>query len=393
MPTAILELDLEHIPDEVTGVERYGHALILIRYKGRPVGKVQVPIACGKISNADLREPLVKASLDTLWKEWLYDSLSWKDPCDAGFPPPQATVAVCTRDRPEDMRRCLDALIRMPDDGQEYLVIDNCPSTEATRTLVGHYERVRYVREDYPGESAARNRALREAKYDIVAFTDDDAVPDPGWLRALVRNFDDPRVLCVTGLVMPFELEFEAQEWFEKYSGFGRGFSRKVLDGANCNRFAVASAGASVSMALHRKVLACVSAFDEALGVGTRTRSGCDHELFFRILARGYKIVYEPEALSWHRHRRTWEETRKTFYAYGVGVYAFWTRSLLVEKEFGVFRVGWAWFYGSQFPNLIRSLLRRPGSVPLNLLLAELKGCLVGPWAYLLSRQKTRTRQ
>jgi len=151
MPTAILDLDLEHIPDEVVGLERYDKALILIRYKGRPVGKAEFPIACGKISNADLREHLVKASLDTLWKEWLYEYLSWDETCDARFPLPRATVAVCTRDRPEDVRRCLEALVRIPDDGQEYIVIDNCPSTDATRSVVNQYERVRYIREDHPG--------------------------------------------------------------------------------------------------------------------------------------------------------------------------------------------------------------------------------------------------
>jgi len=52
-----------------------------------------------------------------------------------------------------------------------------------------------------------------------------------------------------------------------------------------------------------------------------------------------------------------------------------------------------AWLSHEQFPNLIRSLLRRPGSIPLDLLLAELKGCLVGPWAYLLSRRQEKTRK
>jgi len=51
-----------------------------------------------------------------------------------------------------------------------------------------------------------------------------------------------------------------------------------------------------------------------------------------------------------------------------------------------------AWLSHEQFPNLIRSLLRRPNSVPLKLLLAELKGCLVGPWCYLLSRKQARAR-
>ena len=48
---------------------------------------------------------------------------------------------------------------------------------------------MRYVREDRPGLSCARNRGLREARAGIVAFTDDDVRVDPLWVAALVRGF------------------------------------------------------------------------------------------------------------------------------------------------------------------------------------------------------------
>ncbi len=50
------------------------------------------------------------------------------------------------------------------------------------------------------------------------------------------------------------------------------------------------------------------------------TQSGGDHEFFARILLAGFYIVYEPEGLSWHRHRRTWEETHKAIQGYGTGL-------------------------------------------------------------------------
>jgi len=140
-------------------------------------------------------------------------------------------------------------------------------------------------------------------------------------------------------------------------------------------------------MALRRSVLEYVGFFDEALDAGTPTHSGGDTEMFSRILSRGYRIVYEPAALNWHRHRRSWEELRRTIYGYGVGVYAFWTRSLLVEGELGVLRAAPVWFLRYQLRALLRSLFRRPNSLPLDLLLAELRGCLRGPFAYLTSRK------
>ncbi len=308
------------------------------------------------------------------------------------MPDAPVTVAVCTRDRPEDLRACLDALMRLPDDGQEILVIDNCPACDATERLVATYDRVRYVREDRPGLDVARNRALRQARGAVVAFTDDDAMPDPGWLRALLSGFGDPQVLCVTGLTLAAELETEAQEWFERLGGFGRGYTCTVFDARTHNPLVAGRVGAGVNMALRRTVIQEVGFFDEALDAGTPTRSGGDHDLFTRILAAGYRIVYEPEALSRHRHRRTWEELRDTLYGYGVGVYAAWTRSLLADREIGVLAVAWGWFRHGQLRKLARSLLRRPGCVPLDLVLAELRGCAVGPFAYLRSRRRLRVR-
>ena len=127
----------------------------------------------------------------------------------------------------------------------------------------------------------------------------------------------------------------EAQEWFERLSPFGRGFERRLFDGTRDDPVAVARAGAGANMALRRTVLEEVGPFDEALDAGTETRSGGDHEMFGRILAAGYRIVYEPRAVSWHRHRRTWEELREAIHGYGVGVYAMWTRRLMVDRELG----------------------------------------------------------
>ncbi len=387
MATAILDLEISKLPPEITVEERYSKALVLIRLHGKPIAQAQIPVVAGRIEGAQLRESLMNAAGDNLWKNWLYDALEW-DERGAVETIPIATVAVCTRDRPEDLQRCLDALMLLPDDGQEYLVIDNCPATDATMELVKNYPKVRYVREDVAGSSTARNRALLEAKGEVIALTDDDAVPDPNWLRSLLWNFSDPRVMCVTGLVMPLELETEAQEWFERYSPHGRGFERRIFDGAHCNPLIVAPVGVSASMALRKSSIDCIGLFDEALGVGTPAKCGEDHELYTRILTAGYRIVYEPRAVSWHRHRREWEDLRKVMYCYGVGVYAFWTRTLVKNRELGVPLLAWGWLRYKQIPELFASLRKQPDAVPSDLLLAQLRGCLNGPMAYFASRKR-----
>jgi GT2 family glycosyltransferase len=387
MATAILDLEISKLPPEIAVDERYSKALVLIRLHGNPIGQATLATVGGRIGGNELRETLMNAVGENLWKNWLFDALEW-DERGPVQPVPIATVVVCTRDRPEDLQRCLEAFMRLPDDGQEYLVIDNCPASDATMELVKNYPKVRYIREDVPGSSAARNRALREAKHEFVAFTDDDAAPDPNWLRSLLQNFSDPRVMCVTGLVMPLELETEAQEWFERYSPHGRGFYRLVFDGAKDNPLIVATVGVSASMALRKSLIDFIGLFDEDLGAGTPTVGGEDCELFARILRSGYRIVYEPRALSWHRHRRTWEELQKTLQGYGIGVYAFWTRMFLVNREFSVPLLAWGWFRYKQLPELVASLRKQPNSIPSDLLLAQLRGCISGPMAYFASRKK-----
>lgn len=391
MPTAVLDLDFYYLPPEITGLEHYKSALVLIRFHGRPVGQALLPVVSGRIDGDELREALMYGADSAFWEQWLRDYLGYEEERVPNFPPPTATVAVCTRDRPKDLRRCLEALVRLPDDGQELLIIDNCPSTDATRRLVADYSRVRYVREDRPGLNIARNRALQEAQGEIVAFTDDDAAPDPNWLRALLRNFADPLVLCATGLTMPLELETEAQEWFQRLGGFGRGFKRMVLDSANCDPFKGWVAGAGVNMAVRRSILDYIGPFDEALDVGTPTLGGGDTEIFVRMLSAGYRIIYDPEALNWHRHRYMWQELRRQLYGYEVAGFAIWTH-YLCQGNVEALRQAWQWFW-RELRTLANSLLHLPGSTPPDLVLARFCGAAVGPWSYPYSQWRLHQRE
>jgi GT2 family glycosyltransferase len=391
MSTAVINIDLENLKAAPGGLEGRSHAFVVFRWGGQPVGSAFLTVSDGHIPpdalNKAIRE-VAGRNLVRVWAESWFAETDEARTDDGGGEMPRATVAICTRDRPDDLRRALEALSRLPDNGVEILVVDNCPSTDATKVVLREFPSVRYVLEPRPGLDIARNRALREASHEIVAFTDDDAVPEPGWLGRLSANFRDPRVMCVTGLVLPLELETEAQEWFERCSSFVCGFERRVFDAGLDSPLNVGRIGAGASMALRREIVEKIGWFDEALDAGTPAKSGGDHELFIRILAYGFKIVYEPRAVSWHRHRRSWKELRQALHGYGVGLYALLAHELFVEGELGVFRRAWTWFRRRHLPELTRSILRRPGAIPPSLLLSELTGCMWGPVAYLWSRRR-----
>lgn len=391
MATAVLDFDINKMPKEIKGLGHYSRVLILLRYKGHPIGQLILPVPGNSLSWDELSQALIDATQNIYWEKWIQESLRFGEHVSENLNP-SVTIAICTHDRAEDLRRCLQGLTILPDQGQKIIVIDSNPSNAFTRAVVTEYKGVKYFQEELPGINRARNRALREARTDLVAFINDDAIPDPNWLRSLTCNFDDPTVAMVTGLTMPLELETEAQELFEFYSPFNRGFQRIVFDQKNINPLTIGNIGAGVNMAVRRQLIDELGGFDEILAPGTPLYSGGEAALFTRVLSRGYRIVYEPDALNWRRRRRSREELRQTVYSYGVGIYAFWAQKLIAEKEFSVVFMAVKWFFQDQLPALLRSLLGRPDHKPLDLILLELKGCIVGPWAYLCSRHQLKTK-
>jgi hypothetical protein len=165
------------------------------------------------------------------------------------------------------------------------------------------------------------------------------------------------------------------------------GFERR-LESAMMSVVGTGQVGAGVNMAIRCSALGEIGLFDEALDGGTSTLSGGDQEFFYRTLARGYRIVYEPKALVWHKHRREWNALRHTIFGYGVGLSAWWTKTLFAKKEITLLFWGPVWFFQYNLGNLIRSLFRRSGCVPMDLARAEFWGAMIGPFRYLQSRRE-----
>ncbi|CAN5682476.1 hypothetical protein BH23GEM3_BH23GEM3_08160 [soil metagenome] len=371
----------------------YGWMLVLVREARRPLGVIDVPLAdrTAPITAAELREAIDVQLGISPDEQDVWTAEPPPPACDAG---PPISVVVGTRDRPESLRRCLAALRRIEYDDYEVIVVDNASRSQATRKVVADTS-FRYVREEREGLSWARNRGVSEARYGIVAFTDDDVEVDPGWLRGVADALSDPTVEAATGLVLAAELETYAQQLYEHYGGMSKGVAPRefVRDGMSPrDLLAMYEVGVGANMAFRRRVFNRIGGFDTALGPGTPSGGADDLDIFHRVLTAGMKLRYEPTALVWHHHRGDMRALRRQIHdngrAFGVFLIKTWRSGAVEGREMLRFAVG-QWWWSWLVTHVGRSLLKRH-RLPLRLVLAELYGAHTAPWAYLATRQRGR---
>jgi GT2 family glycosyltransferase len=219
----------------------------------------------------------------------------------------RVAVIICTRNRPEMLTAALDATIPTLRADDELLVVDSASSTSATRDVAVRRS-ARLVRAARPGLSRARNLGVAETSAPIVVFTDDDCMPQSGWLDALAAGFEASEVGFVLGQVRAdvedAHLPFDAARPRPPARFTGPTDPIELGNGA--------------CMAFRRSAWDACGGADERLGAGTRLRSAEDHDLFVRLLQHGWTGVYEPAALVLHRDWRSHREVVR--YNWGVGL-------------------------------------------------------------------------
>ena len=323
--------------------------------------------------------------------------------CGGTLALPRASVVVpCNFARPAQLRRCVERLVELDYPDYEVIVVDNRPGDVPEAEIPG----VRVVREPRPGISAARNRGIAVATGEIIAFTDDDAVVDRHWLRALGERFTrEPDVVAVSGLVMPLELETPAQILFEQ-SGNVTDRSFVPLTFEHVGRFQMlcrgpgrgtgqvrsiymtGEFGTGSNMAFRTAVLRAAGGFDEALGAGTPTCGGEDLAMLVELLTAGNRLAVEPGAIVQHCHRATLAELERQIHGYGIGFTAMLTAIALRNPRhvLGLAAVLPSWLRSLRDPASGKNV-HRTTDYPRALVRAELWGMVAGPFVYLRSRR------
>jgi O-antigen biosynthesis protein len=422
-PIHLDEIELSERLPHVRASDTCATAWLLVRLHGEPIGYVDIPLEEGASDPARYAPRVLRSLGERIDGHLARDGLTRSGalaleglPVDAApacrlerkrfiASAPFISVVICTRDRPRQLARSLQTVLAQDHPRFEVLVVDNAPSTTELahdlETSHGGDGRVRYVLEPRAGLARARNRGLREASAEYVAFIDDDEVPDPGWLTSLARGFfAAPDVVAVSGLILPAALDTPAQQWFERFGGHskGRGFDRAIFDVASHAEqsplFPTPPFGAGGNMAFRRSEFLELGGFDETLGAGTPVPGAEDTAAFYDVMRRGYTVVYEPSAFVRHDHYREPEQLQRQLYGYGVGLTAFYLRALLREPRI-------VWQLAGLIPGGVAVALgrRSAGSEgddhPFDTMAtrARLRGMAMGPVALMTSKWLARKQR
>ncbi len=199
---------------------------------------------------------------------------------------------------------CLEALLTQTVSGTEYevIVVDDGSTdgtAEVTKALVD--SRVTLLSQPNGGAAAAKNLGVRHARGEVILFTDADCVPRPDWIEAMRIAFADPEIVGVKGICQTRQQglipRFTQIEYEDKYDMMAR---HRYIDFVD-----TASAG------YRKRVLVENGGFDPTL------RTVEDVELSFRLSRQGYKMVFAPQAVVYHRHPETLGAYARRKLAYG----------------------------------------------------------------------------
>ncbi|MHB1534688.1 MAG: glycosyltransferase family 2 protein [Acidimicrobiales bacterium] len=194
------------------------------------------------------------------------------------------SVVIPTYDRAERLHRLLTALAAQRGSGPfEVVVADDCSPDDTvprTRALAAEvpYQLVVLASPVNAGPAAARNRGWKAASGEGIVFTDDDCVPDPGWLASMVDGLQDADI--VVGRTRPPKEQLGRIGPFSSYLDIGHDGSFST-----CN------------VAYRRGVLESLGGFDE---IRFRVPNGEDTDLGLRARRAGFSEAYREDALVWH---------------------------------------------------------------------------------------------
>ncbi len=223
---------------------------------------------------------------------------------------PALSVVIPTYDNASGLRRCLAALERQsigPERFDVVVVDDGSPA--ATGALLRAFRartrlRLTCLRAEHGGPGAARNLGLRRARGGLVAFTDDDCIPSPTWLRDYLALAPFPAGVAGIGGAV----RFTPETWTARLChALGHTQNPRLASGD-------AAFLVTANALFAKEELLDVGGFDERYALA----GGEDSDLAYRIVARGGRLQTTGGALVWHE-ARSLPQLLHTYLRYGAG--------------------------------------------------------------------------
>lgn len=200
---------------------------------------------------------------------------------------PRISVFVCSYNGSRTIRKTLSELARLDYPDYEVVVV-NDGSTDETPQIAREFN-VRLINTENRGLSVARNEALKDEAASIVVYIDDDAYPDPHWLKYIAHTFLTTGFAAVGGPnLLPLESSIT-----ENCVGNAPGGATHVLINDR-----VAEHIPGCNMAYRKEALKAIGGFD-----GQFRSAGDDVDVCWRIQKMGWQIGYHPAAYVWHLRR------------------------------------------------------------------------------------------
>ena len=222
-------------------------------------------------------------------------------------------IIVCTRDRPEDLRRCLPSVLRARVPGSPIVIVDQSRGDESeavVRTAMADHDGIDYVRSTRTGAATARNEGAERVEQDLLLFTDDDCEVDVRWAESWSEVFgSNPRLGLAFGEVAAPDYDIATGT----IPTFDAGLTDRIFGVEVLHRGPI-SLGMGANMAVRRSVWKQAGGFDEYFGPGTEFPAaeetnlavrvlGLDHDIAHapgpRVLHHGFRPGSEPQAFLW----------------------------------------------------------------------------------------------
>jgi len=215
------------------------------------------------------------------------------------------TVLVCTYNRSQSLGTTLESVVSQAlarEYSWEILVVDNNSSDETRKVVEGFQRRypelVRYFLEPQQGVAHARNAGICRARGEILAFIDDDETAAPNWLQNLTANLHNGEWAGTGGRIL-FPPGFLPPRWLLTNEWFASGPLCSFDKGPNAGE--LSEPPFTANMAIRREVFDKAGAFRTDLGrSGNSMISNEDTEFGRRVMAAGFRLRYEPSAVTCH---------------------------------------------------------------------------------------------